>query len=118
MAGITPAFNYLVKDFTYQLLAGLNVNKKVHRFSIARLVYHCFVDAFDLEDHSILIIQKDGDGLHCYYKNLAAVNATDKQKRVYERERNITSFAWLDMKAIAQKDLDRRYKAVTQYSKD
>ncbi len=116
MAGISPAPNYFTNDFTYQLQACLTVNKKVYHFSIARLVYYCFKGQFNLEDHSVFIIQKDGDGLNCYYKNLSAINATDKQKRIYNRKRIITCFAWLDMKAIAQKDLQRRYKPVTQYN--
>src|SRR6266542_36331 len=118
MAGISPARNHFTNDFTYQLQVSLRVNKKVHYFSVARLVYYCFNNFFDLEDYSLFIIQKDGNGLNCYYKNLQAINATDKQKRIYKRKRSITCFAWLDMKAIARKDLKRRYKAVTQYSTD
>ncbi len=116
MAGISPARNHFTNDFTYQLQVSLRVNKKVHYFSVARLVYYCFNNFFDLEDYSLFIIQKDENGLNCYYKNLMAVNTTDKQKRIYKRKRSITCFAWLDMKAIAQKDLQRRYKPVTQYN--
>ena len=117
MAGISPVRNYFTNDFTYQLQVSLKVNNKVYYFSVARLVYYCFNNNFfDLEDHSLFIIQKDGNGLNCYYKNLIALNATDKQKRIYKRERIITCFAWLDMKAVAKKDLQRRYKPVTQYN--
>lgn len=118
MAGISPANNYYVKDFTYQLNISLNFNKKIYNFSVARLVHYCFNDnAFDLNDHSLFILQKDGNGLNCYYNNLIAVSAEYKQKRIYDKKRNITSFSWLDMKAIVQKDLERRNQMVTQYDK-
>ena len=119
MAGISPANNYYVNDFSYQLNISLNFNKKIYRFSIARLVHYCFNDnTFDLNNHSLFILQKDGNGLNCYYDNLIAVSAEHKQKRIYDRKRNITSFSWLDMKAIAQKDLKRRYQIVTQYERN
>ena len=118
MAGISPANNYHVKDFTFQLHISLNFNKKIYRFSIARLVHYCFNDnTFDLNNHSLFILQKDGNGLNCNCNNLIAVSAEHKQKRIYDRKRNITCFSWLDMKAIAQKDLERRYQMVTQYDK-
>jgi hypothetical protein len=119
MAGISPANNYYVEDFTYQLHISLNFNNKIYRYSVARLVHYCFNDkTFDFNNHSLFILQKDGNGLNCYYNNLIAVSAESKQKRIYDKERNITSFSWLDMKAIVQKDIERRYKMVTQYDKN
>lgn len=79
-------------------------------------MHYCFNDnTFDLSNHSLFILQKDGHGLNCNCNNLIAVNAEQKQKRICDRKRNITCFIWLDMKAIVQKDLKRRYKMVTQY---
>jgi len=118
MSGISPANNYHVKDFTYQLKIALHFNKKIYRFSTARLVHYCFNDnTFNLNNHSLFILQKDGNGLNCYYNNLIAATAEYKQKRIYDQKRNITCFSWLDMKAIVQKGLKRRYKIITQYDK-
>ena len=103
MAGVSPAPNFFTKDYTYQLAVTLRYQHKKYHSSIARLVYHCFVKPFDLQDHTIFIIQKDGNGLNCHYKNLKAVSATEKQKRSFSLKRNISCFTWLDMKAIVQK---------------
>lgn len=115
MAGVSPAPNHFTGDYTYQLGIPIHSNKKVHCFAIARLVYYCFVKPFDLQDHGIFIIQTDGNGLNCYYKNLEAVTATEKQKWIYGRRRNISCFTWLDMKAVIRRDIERRFQPVTQY---
>lgn len=117
MAGISPAPNHFAKDFTYQLGAQLTAKPKNLRYSVARLVYHSFVQPIDLSDRSIYIIQKDGNGLNCYYKNLKAIQANEKQKRIYTNNRNISCFRRLDMKTIVQNDIERRQKPVSQYNK-
>ncbi len=115
-AGVSPAPNYYTGDYTYQLGITLNVNNEKYCFSIARLVYHCHVKAIDSQDQKLYVLQKDGNGLNCDYKNLHTFDSNGKQKRIYERKRNITCFSWLDMKAIVQKDLKRRMRPVTQYT--
>jgi hypothetical protein len=117
MAGVSPAPNYFAGDFTYQLMIALSVNRKVVRYSVARLVYHCFVSVIELKDERICIVQRDGDGLNCHYKNLLALRRTQKQKRIYERNRIVSCFAWIDMKEVVKKDMERRQQPVTQYNK-
>jgi hypothetical protein len=116
MAGVSVASNYYTGDYMYQLGAALSYNGKTYAYSVARLVYRCFVKELTEKDRLINIIQKDGNGLNCHYKNLLAITATEKQKLIYSQNRNITSFSWLDMKAIIQKDIERRFLPVTQYS--
>lgn len=45
------------------------------------------------------------------------MTSTEKQKRIYTRKRTVSCFSWLDMKAIAQKNLERKKQKVTQYYK-
>lgn len=118
MAGVSPAPNYYTGDYTYQLAAHLSTAGKIYHFSVARLVYNCFVREIDLDDDSINVIQKDGNGLNCHYKNLKAVSSIEKQKRIYTLKRNISCFSWLDMKAIAKKGAENREQPVTQYSSE
>lgn len=115
MAGITADFNHFTQDHTYQLGICLHIENQELHFSIARLVYHCFVEPFNLEDQAVIIVQKDGNGLNCYYKNLIAVDPTTKQKKIFLQKRGVSCFAWLDMKAIVQKDMERRFQMVSQY---
>lgn len=116
MAGIMAAFNHFTEDYTYQLGICLQIENQKFHFSIARLVYHCFVEPFDLEDQAVIIVQKDGNGLNCYYKNLIAVDPTTKQKKIFLQKRGVSCFTWLDMKAIVQKDMERRLQTVSQYN--
>lgn len=116
MAGIMAAFNHFTEDYTYQLGICLQIENQKFHFSIARLVYHCFVEPFDLEDQAVIIVQKDGNGLNCYYMNLIAVDPTTKQKKIFLQKRGVSCFTWLDMKAIVQKDMERRLQTVSQYN--
>jgi hypothetical protein len=65
---------------------------KKYNFSIARLVYYCFVETFDMKDNYIVVLPKDGNGLNIKPSNLIKVSHGDKQKRMYKLKRNQSAF--------------------------
>lgn len=114
-SGLVKAPNYYVKDFVYQVNITLHLEGKKQTVSVRRLVYHCFVEPIDLQDYSFVISCKDGNSLNLYYKNLNKISLTQKQKRIYKRNRAVSSFSFLDMKKLAQKGALKRMRQITQY---
>jgi hypothetical protein len=74
-------------------------------YSVARFVFHLFVNSFDTEDHSLMVTRKDGDPLNCFYKNLVLKSISDIAKE---------GFAANLRKSIFQ----LQSKPVTQYNPD
>ena len=107
------------RDFTYHLGVGIRVNNRRKVFPIRRLVYHCFVEPFDLRDSGYFIIPKDGNGYNVFYKNLSKISIQDLRKKTLSEERSINPFIFMDRKKLAQKGIPKRAaklrKPVTQY---
>jgi len=118
LAGVSPAPNYIAGDYSFQLGAHCNEKGKVYHFSVARLVYHCFVKYLPDNETLIYIVQKDGNGLNCHYKNLLAVTPTEKEKRMYAQNRTTSPFRWLDMTESRIKATAANYEPVTQYDRE
>ena len=56
-------------------------------FSVSRMVYHCFIEPFDLDDKRIVILFKDTDNLNINSFNHILADLNQKRQRVAERER-------------------------------
>lgn len=73
-------------EITHLNVSVLYEGKKT-KFSIGRMVYYCFVKPFTLEDHSLVVCPKDGDGKNIRPSNLMLVDIARKQQRIFERNR-------------------------------
>lgn len=71
--GIIHQPNKFKKDTTCFLRNRVVFKKKKYSFTIARIVYHCFVEHFDYADPNVVIICRDGDNFNIKASNLAKV---------------------------------------------
>lgn len=83
--------NHSVDEDLYTLITTLYRDGQAYFFSVGRLVYYAFVASFDLEDKSILISYKDGDGRNLNYRNLVISDLSQLRNQSYEKGRYISS---------------------------
>ena len=113
--------NKFKKDFTYFLTNRVVFNKKKHHFTIARIVYYCFVEQFDYENSDIVIICKDGNNFNIKPSNLKKVTISQRQKRTVQRKRFRIPYTTLSKTLIKKRQaaiVNSVSKKVTQYSKE
>ena len=84
---VGKARNKFKNDYTYYIMGKVVIQGKDFSFSVARLVYYCFVQPFDLDDNSIVILCKDTDNLNIQPSNLILANLNQKRQRIVERKR-------------------------------
>lgn len=101
--------NTTVNDDIYSLITTLSLDGVQYSFSVARLVYHEFVAPFDLDDRSIFISPKDGDGRNLHFKNLTRTTISRLRNSSFEKGRAIAR----NKKAVSQFDTDGRL--INQY---
>ena len=74
--------NRFKNDTLTFLRTTITIHRKVYNFSIARLVYHCFIKPFDMQDDSIIILTKNSKGLDIKLSDLKLASQREKQKRI------------------------------------
>lgn len=112
--------NKFKKDYTYFLTNRIILKKKRYNFTIARIVYYCFVERFNYADPSIVIICGDGDNFNIRASNLAKVTRSQKQQRIVKRKRFLSPFSNLSPKLREkqrQAIIRSVSKQVSQYDK-
>ena len=100
------------------LAVKLTLQKKRYYFTVARLVYYCFVDPMDLADDTTLIVAVDGDDLNIRPENLLAVRRIQRVHRKIDRKTFHLPFHDLEdsLKEELQRNLIRIHeKLVSQY---
>jgi len=113
--------NKTVKDKVYFLRARITLAGKSYQISIARLLYYLFVRKFDLSNHYLVVLPKDGDGKNIHPDNLILTDIQRKQKRIYDRNRlERTFYHTYDeyMQEGVEKSVNPFCKQVTQYTMD
>lgn len=113
--------NKSVGDEVYHLAASVTIEKRRYKFSIPRLVFHCFVKKINLGDYSLIVYAKDGNGKNIKPSNLRLTDLSGRTKRIFERQRlkkNIeTTFAeYLRTKSTTSSN--PYCKQVSQYTYD
>jgi hypothetical protein len=111
--------NKFVGDTTFFLTTGVTLSGKRHNFTVARLVYYCFVRPFDLADDAIMIVSVDGDNFNIHPENLRAVNRSQRQQRIVDRKRfrsPLLDLTKADKAEIQKKVIRTKQKQVSQYS--
>jgi hypothetical protein len=86
--------NKTVKDEIHFLRVKIMREGALRSFSLSRLVYYCFIKKFDLSDHLLVVLCKDGNGKNIHPDNLALVNISYKQKRAFDRNRSQRTFVY------------------------
>jgi hypothetical protein len=85
---VTKFPNHFMKDTTIFLRVTITLHKHKHNYTLTRLVYHCFVKSFKIDDNSIVILTKDRDGLNIKPSNLKMASHSEKQKRIFDLKRH------------------------------
>ncbi len=79
--------NHYIGDLVYSLRARVLREGVDHSIGIARITYYCFKRKFDLNKKDLLVLALDGDGRNIRLDNLALVNTSQKQQRIFDRKR-------------------------------
>lgn len=116
---IVKQYNKFVGDYVYFLTIRFVFLGKRYNSTVARLVYNCFVESFDLGDSSKVIISKDYDNFNIRPSNLLATTLGQRQIRAFARSRSRSAF--LDFSdefktKIREKIVKSNIKQITQYS--
>ncbi|WP_246858869.1 NUMOD1 domain-containing DNA-binding protein [Chitinophaga sp. XS-30] len=109
-----------MKDWTLRLQTTIQVENRTYHFQVARLVYYCFIDKFNMDDANLIITTKNGNGLDIRQENLALLTYTQKNHRSYDIGRQKSHFQTNKQKLmeILQVSLMKSRKVVSQYDKD
>lgn len=109
--------NRFMMDSVYFLRTTITLYKQKYNFSIARLVYQCFKKPIKLEDESVVILTKDGNGLNIKPSNLIMASLSEKQQRIFDLNRREPLVVDKDARkrGIAKSQLTNN-KQVTQYN--
>lgn len=97
--------NKLLNTELHTLIVPLSFDAKRYHFSVGRLVYHAFVESFDLDDTSIYIGLHDKNGKNLTPSNLYMTNLSQMRLQSYEGGRAKAKFGELS-------------KPVTQFGAD
>ncbi len=80
--------NHFKNDNTCFLKITLTLAKKIYNFSIARMVYYCFVSKFKWDEENLMVVCKDGDGRNMQVSNLKLVTRSERQLRMIHAKRS------------------------------
>jgi hypothetical protein len=89
---VAKTYNKHMRDYKYQLHAHLRMEGRKYHLPIRRLVYHCFVKPIPLDDLSICIVSKRGNGLDISPANLEIIDRLDRTRRIYAKKRMVSIF--------------------------
>ncbi|MBD3906395.1 NUMOD4 domain-containing protein [Chryseobacterium sp. Ch-15] len=79
--------NAYLTSCSYNVHCTLSLDGKKYRKSVARLVYHHFVEKFDMNDRLIVIISNDDNGLHVNFGNLLKISVREKRLKTFYNNR-------------------------------
>lgn len=85
-------FNQFKQDFKVHLQSRLQIESVCHSISIGRVMYYCFVEKFDLNDRSLSVTYKDGNGLNLHPDNLLLTDLSGLQQRIMAADRKDLHF--------------------------
>jgi len=103
-------YNTFKKDYTPFVCTRVTLEKTRHNFTLARLLYYCFVKKWDMGSNKKVVICKDGNGYNLRPANLQLVSWEEKQQRTVSRGRFHSPFHDL---TPAQRKQQRRAIAKT-----
>jgi|GEM_PF-402521 len=89
---VTTYFNKFKQDSGGHLNSRIQIGGVCHSLSIGRIVYYCFVEKFDLSDHSIYISYKDYNRLNPIPDNLFRTDLSGLQQHIIKAGRKDLHF--------------------------
>ncbi|MBN9385146.1 MAG: hypothetical protein J0H74_30600 [Chitinophagaceae bacterium] len=117
--GVVQTPNRHKKDFQYFLTTRVKLNGQPHNFTLARLVYYCFVQKFNLDDLNLVLSYKDNDHFNLHPRNLILTTIPQQRRKAFEKGRAVSPFK-NPSKALRAKQraatIKRLSNQVTQYS--
>ncbi|SEL81151.1 NUMOD1 domain-containing DNA-binding protein [Parapedobacter koreensis] len=79
------SYNSFAKTYRYHLRFSITVGGKRRQINTARMIYHCFVEPFDLTDFGHVVLYRDDDSLNVCADNLYLSDTREKAKRMLAR---------------------------------
>lgn len=116
---VIKSFNKYKKDYTFFLVSRVGLRGSRYSFTIARLVYSCFVEPLGSADDEWAVICKNLDNFDVRPSNLELVNRSTRQLRIVERKRFKSPLLDISkqQRAETRKKIVRAVsKQVTQYN--
>lgn len=109
--------NMRCHDWTYRLQVVLQVRNVKYSFQVVRLVYYCFVEAFNMKDTTINVTTRNGNGLDVRPDNLMLVNLYEKAQRPYDlgRQRSHLQTDRYKLMQIVQASKAKTSLMISQY---
>lgn len=80
-------FNNYLQSYTYNIQCRLSRNGKAYTRSLGRMVYYHFIEEFDMDDRSVVILPKDNNRFHMHCKNLEKISVKEESLRIYHSNR-------------------------------
>ncbi len=110
--------NHYIGDLVYALRARVVREGIDYSISIARVTYYCFKRKFDLDNKDLVVLALDGDGRNIRLNNLALVNTSQKQKRIFDRKRSkkLIVYSYDEFTKGLKTSANSNCRQVTQYS--
>lgn len=113
--------NHSIGDYNFYLVSSITTEGRTFKFSVARLVYYCFRKKFNLDNHYLVVIARDGNGKNVIPDNLELIDLKRKQQRIHERGRSLREFEteldrYMERPQIVS--VKPECRQVTQYSLD
>lgn len=107
---VVASHNAYMNDHNFYMRFAVSMNNKVNNFTTARLVYHLFVEPFDINDRDLFILYRDEDPLNVRADNLYLADQAEKQRRMDARGRRGTPF--LDMTPEKRKKVQEKIRQI------
>lgn len=111
--------NHYLNEDTYALVTKVSFNGKRAGYVVARLVYHAFVEAFDLYDRNLYVRYKDGSGLNCLPENLYLFERSKLTQWLLDHDRKSWLCGASDKSKYSKEEIQQWYdmqkKTVSQY---
>lgn len=80
-------FNHYLQSTIYTVHCRFSLYGQKYRKSVARLVYYHFVEKFDVNDRTQVIVSKDNDRLHIHSCNLEKTSASERSLTIHRKDR-------------------------------
>lgn len=113
---VQRTLNEYKRDYTYQLNIPLRVGGVTCHLQIRRLVYHCFVAPIALDDQSLLVVSKKGDGLDIRPGNLLLVRRSERTAGILQQQRRVSYLSPEHQKMGNAASVQSTAKEVSQYT--
>jgi hypothetical protein len=96
------------------------IQGRYYHLSVGRLVYYNFVRPFDLNDRSLFVTYKDGNGLNVVPDNLILTDRKGIQRIIMDEERKDMHFAHSaeKLRECTAAAHSRKIKAISRYDKE